>query len=141
MKIIDLAFQGPHEFQSFDDKYRLQLEQSRAWSKALVVPETHPAKEVAEIVGLNDMDIVVVIDKHNVVKGVVAPKIIVNRVTQFLPNAIRPKDFLDAVSEIAKYQKQDKAGFEWLNLNRPELHWCAKGNHRTTKDPCPDHEK
>ena len=65
MKIIDLAFQGPHEFQGLDEQYRSELEQSRAWSKALVVPETHPAKEVAEIVGLNDMDIVVVIDKHN----------------------------------------------------------------------------
>lgn len=133
MKIIDLAFQN------LSSQYRSELEQSRAWSKTLVVPEAFPAEEVAEIVGLNDMDIVVVVDKNNAVTGVVAPTFVMKSAMQHLPITRKPEDFAGVVSEIIKFQKPGKPGFEWLNYAQPEMYWCAKGNHRTTRKPCPDH--
>jgi hypothetical protein len=133
MKIIDLAFQN------LSKQERSELEQSRAWSKALVVPEAFSAKDVAEIVGLNDMDIVVVIDEKNAVTGVVAPRSVMRSAPQYLRIGGGPGGFAGIVDEIIKFKEPGKAGFEWLNYARPELYWCNSGNHYVSKLPCPDH--
>ncbi len=134
MKILDLAFQ------QLDDKDRTGLQQSRSWSKALVVPESTRAYDVAEIAGLNDTNIIVVIDKSNVVKGVIAPDFVTASAMKHLPIAKMPGSFAGIVSEITKARKPGKAGFEWLNFARPELYWCDAGNHFVTRKPCPDHK-
>jgi hypothetical protein len=126
MKIIDLAFQG------LNDDDRLKLGQSRAWSRALVVPETHSATDVAEVVDLNDMNIVVVIDKNDVVKGVVVPDIVIENAPTHLPLASKPKDFAGMVSEIMKHPRH-KPGFEWLNIARPQMYWCKTCNYYSSK--------
>lgn len=137
MKIIDLAFQG--ENYTLKPLDRSRLEQSRAWDKALVVPGKLAAQEVAEIADLNTMDLIVVLDEQQKAVGVVAPGIVTGRAIQRLQIKPKSEDFADAVAEIAKKQRKDKAGFEWLNTMRPTLYWCDAGNHLTPKDPCPDH--
>jgi len=137
MKIIDLAFQGQHYTLGSD--YQSKLEKSRTWQKALVVPGKLAATEVAELVDLNTMDLVVVLDEHQKAIGVVAPNTVARRAVKQLAIKPRSQDFADVVTEIAKKQRKDKAGFEWLNTMRPTLFWCDGGNHLTPKRPCPDH--
>ena len=134
MKIIDLAFQ------ELDDSDRLRLQQSRNWSKALVVPEHSSAHAVAKVAKQRDADIIVVINKSDAITGVVAPDFVSQSAMKHLSFAKKPNSFVDIVKTITKAQKPGKAGFEWLNYARPELYWCEAGNHFVTKKPCPDHK-
>jgi hypothetical protein len=117
------------------------LEKTKGWSKALVVHDSLPASDVADIVDLNDVNLVLVVNQGADICGILAPATVIDQAREHFSLSFKPDTFSAAVLEIDKLTKPKKGGLDWLNTRRPDLHWCAPGYHLTSENPCSEHEK
>jgi signal-transduction protein with cAMP-binding, CBS, and nucleotidyltransferase domain len=131
MRIIDLAYQ---HIGAMDKE---QLWATLRWPKALVVHESAPALEVADIVDLNGMSLVVVLDQNNEIRGIQTLATVIEWSMQHLHPHINVMTMSSAVSEITRSNTSRNS----LNTKRPELYWCERGKHLTSENPCSEHKK
>jgi len=98
-----------------------RLQMTRAWARALVVPEHFDAGGTSKVAGLNEIDLIITVDAADQVSGVLT----VGDLMQFVG-----KDGVPSV---------DRDKFAIIRGRRPKLHWCEEGKHDTTEDPCSQH--
>jgi hypothetical protein len=98
-----------------------RLEMTRAWSRALVVPESYHVVGTAVVAALNNMDLIITIDPANNVGGGLAVRELIEMVGK------------DGIP------RPDKDRFAIIRGRRPKLTWCKDGKHDTTEDPCSQH--
>jgi hypothetical protein len=113
-----------------------QLDKTKPWSRALVVRSAFPALEVADMVDLNNMNLVLTVDQEDKIEGVLAPESMRGLAAHILPSQFTSDKFSTVVSEIIKQSRNRKAGFDWFSSRGPDLYWCDRGQHMTTELPC-----
>jgi hypothetical protein len=128
--ILDLAYRP------IEPQLLKRLEMTKKWSRALVVRSAFPALQVADMVDLNNMNLVLTVDEEDAIEGVVAPHIVVDLAADILPPRFSSDRFANVISEIIKRSPPGKTGFDWLKSRGPDLYWCAKGQHMTTEKHC-----
>jgi hypothetical protein len=137
MKILDIAFQ---DITGLDSLGSDRLRESRFSGSTLVVPATSPALEVASIVDQVNSKQVIVIDDEGEIVGLVVPGVIKKRVS--LQKGIPiPSTFRSLLEDLVKdpTEKARQWRHEWLNYERVDDIWCAKGRHYTDENPCSVH--
>lgn len=132
MKAINIAFRDLGKL----DRTKLKLSADSAHT--MLVPAAASALEVARQMDATKACLALVVGENGIV-GVVAPNWIRNQLLRI--KGIGGPTLSDCLRRFSTDPAEAQRDFEheWLNVERPDLHYCPIGQHYTDPPVCAKH--
>lgn len=132
MKIFDIAFHGVSTFNLS------QIERTRHFQGTFEVHAQVPAFDAIKAAQEQNARLIFVVNDDDAVSGIVMPGSLKQRIENY--RGVLFETLPDALLAMQEDPLEISRGFqhEWLNSERPKLHWCS-GGHMTDESPCSIH--